>query len=89
MKSFRQTHPLELVERLILLEQIHKLKVKDLRAFMPEVVSTLEETVDGDDEVKYILVVDWEKLLFDTPIVKLQKLMCNFEPHKPSSIITQ
>ena len=89
--EFKKVHPLELVERILLLEAIRKVNPRDLRAFAPDVVDSIEEVDEETNKPTFVLVVNWEKLLFDAPIITLQKIMSNFVPieKKSSGIIIE
>ena len=71
-------HPIEIVERSLILEQLRKVSPRDLRAYLPTAVKTLKDL--QEDKLVYTQVIDWEYLFFEVTTITLQEIMSKFVP---------
>jgi hypothetical protein len=72
-----QQHPVNIVARCLLLEQIRTIKPEDIHKVAPEFVYEYE-----NEEGKSFYDVDWEFALFEATMFQLQKLFDNFVSQK-------
>jgi hypothetical protein len=80
--ELKKLHPMEIVERSLILEQLRKVNPRDLRAFLPKSVKTVKDI--QLDKIFYTQVVDWEYLFFEVSTMTLQEIMSKFVPVKKS-----
>lgn len=82
--SFRKQHPMKIVTRVLLLEELKKIKPELIFKVAPEFIIVYEEL---DKEGSNILEVNWEYALFEATLFQLEKLFSNFiKVEKPITI---
>lgn len=75
MNSFRGVHTMKIVTRVLLLEELRKIKPELIFKVAPEFIIVYEEL---DDEGNNVLEVNWEYALFKATLFQLEKLFSNF-----------
>ncbi len=79
--GFRDQHPMDIVTKCIMLEQLRTIKPELIAQVNKDFVIEVEIIDGGKDEIiKY--EIDWEYALFTATNYQIEKLFSNFVPKK-------
>ena len=77
-KDFKTRSPMELVARLIMLQEIRKIPVKDIAEINPTCVMEYDE----GEGTEVLHEVNWEELIFEKPNQELDTLLARYQDLK-------